>query len=460
MVDARIPLMAQGIDGLKMLENSSKIADQWLTDKTDGELSRIYSESQGDLNKMLELGQQSKMARWVMPQLQQQQAAQQKTALDTQKTQADIFATKGKGTKDFADAGGTTQKISENQLSSARRAIIAGAQNGNPQYIKMGLNEALTAGAIDQATYTQFNTQLDGFGNDPAKISEWAKNAVLAGSQNPESFLFQTANNAADNIQSERNSVRTAETSRYGTDVGANTADKNRVQQGEQFGQSMAFNEQKLRIDQDKGELVTGADGKGYIFYPGKGKYEPAIDAQGQHLSMSGSKGMSEQQSKDALFGARMQEANKMLATLESDGISAPVLSHAGSYGEAYAQVMPGILGGASSQQQQYMQAQRDFINATLRKESGAAIAESEFDNARKQYFPQVGDSKAVIAQKAQNRTLALNMIIQGSGRMGQENIQKATQKEQGIPYANAGQQKESNSGQKAIDSIASKYGF
>jgi len=35
-----------------------------------------------------------------------------------------------------------------------------------------------------------------------------------------------------------------------------------------------------------------------------------------------------------------------------------------------------------------------------LRKESGAAIAASEFDNAEKQYFPQPGDSDQVISQK------------------------------------------------------------
>lgn len=53
-------------------------------------------------------------------------------------------------------------------------------------------------------------------------------------------------------------------------------------------------------------------------------------------------------------------------------------------------------------------QAQRTFINATLRRESGAAISPSEFENARQQYIPQPGDSQAVLAQKAENRATVL----------------------------------------------------
>jgi len=60
-------------------------------------------------------------------------------------------------------------------------------------------------------------------------------------------------------------------------------------------------------------------------------------------------------------------------------------------------------------------QAKRNFINATLRRESGAAIAESEFANAEKQYFPQVGDGEKVVLAKAQNRRRA----IAAFGKMG-----------------------------------------
>jgi hypothetical protein len=53
-------------------------------------------------------------------------------------------------------------------------------------------------------------------------------------------------------------------------------------------------------------------------------------------------------------------------------------------------------------------QAERNFVNAVLRKESGAVISDSEFKNAERQYFPRSGDSKEVLAQKAANRALVI----------------------------------------------------
>lgn len=65
----------------------------------------------------------------------------------------------------------------------------------------------------------------------------------------------------------------------------------------------------------------------------------------------------------------------------------------------------------ATPEYQKFDQAQRNFINAVLRKESGAAIAESEFANAAQQYFPQPGDSPEKIAQKAQNRATVIRAM-------------------------------------------------
>lgn len=59
----------------------------------------------------------------------------------------------------------------------------------------------------------------------------------------------------------------------------------------------------------------------------------------------------------------------------------------------------------ASTEGQQYRQAQDNWLRANLRKESGAAIGVAEMDQERKNYFPIPGDSPGVIAQKARNRT-------------------------------------------------------
>lgn len=70
----------------------------------------------------------------------------------------------------------------------------------------------------------------------------------------------------------------------------------------------------------------------------------------------------------------------------------------------------------ASPEFQQADQAQRDFINAILRRESGAVISPSEFENARRQYFPQPGDSDAVLKQKAANRRNAIQGVARAAG--------------------------------------------
>lgn len=64
--------------------------------------------------------------------------------------------------------------------------------------------------------------------------------------------------------------------------------------------------------------------------------------------------------------------------------------------------------GMQSDQAQRFNQAKRNFVNSVLRKESGAAISQGEFDNAEKQYFPQPGDSAHVVAQKKANRAQKL----------------------------------------------------
>lgn len=68
-----------------------------------------------------------------------------------------------------------------------------------------------------------------------------------------------------------------------------------------------------------------------------------------------------------------------------------------------------------SENRQVFEQAERNFINATLRRESGAAIADSEFNNARQQYIPQPGDSAGVLESKRQNR-LRIQQQLQAEG--------------------------------------------
>ena len=127
---------------------------------------------------------------------------------------------------------------------------------------------------------------------------------------------------------------------------------------------------------------------------------------------------LTEAQGNAALFGARAEEADKVI-----QGIG-PDYQVTGLNVKRAAEDVP-IVGGAlgvagnlalKPKTQQVEQAQRDFVNAVLRKESGAAIGASEFKNAQRQYFPQPGDSKEVIEQKAKNRRTAIQGLRVMSG--------------------------------------------
>lgn len=120
-------------------------------------------------------------------------------------------------------------------------------------------------------------------------------------------------------------------------------------------------------------------------------------------------KPLNDVQSKALQFGSRMQNSSKILDTLFTQGVDKP-----GLVKRAADVVGLGSLanGTQSDGQQQVEQAQRDFVNAVLRRESGAAIADSEFANAKQQYFPQIGDSAKVIEQKRKNRDIATQGVL------------------------------------------------
>lgn len=69
-----------------------------------------------------------------------------------------------------------------------------------------------------------------------------------------------------------------------------------------------------------------------------------------------------------------------------------------------------------SPEKRQVAQAMRNFVTAKLRKESGAAISPTEFEDAKLQYFPALGDDTTTLANKKALRESVLNNLIQGSG--------------------------------------------
>jgi hypothetical protein len=120
---------------------------------------------------------------------------------------------------------------------------------------------------------------------------------------------------------------------------------------------------------------------------------------------------MTEGQAKDALYANRMFAAEKILRD--------PAIVAAATSPTEVARGSVPMVGNflASDAYQSAAQAQRDFLNAVLRRESGAVISPSEFSEGTKQYFPALGDSQRVLAQKRANREEAIKGIAAGAGR-------------------------------------------
>lgn len=146
-------------------------------------------------------------------------------------------------------------------------------------------------------------------------------------------------------------------------------------------------------------------------------------------------KPLTEFQGKSSGFGVRAASAHEQLSALEGGALGGEFDAFPGYQNgpvqpgaiKRMAEAVPWAgegLGTAlnftqSAAQQRVDQAQRNFVNATLRQESGAAISPSEWDNAKKQYFPQPGDDASVIEQKRVNREQVISGFKTSAGRDG-----------------------------------------
>jgi hypothetical protein len=141
---------------------------------------------------------------------------------------------------------------------------------------------------------------------------------------------------------------------------------------------------------------------------------------------------MNDEQAKALGFAKRIGDAN---AVLEDPGYQQALLSGK----ENVAASIP-LVGNAlvSEGYQMADQAVRDFINAQLRRESGAVIAESEFANARAQYIPVYGDKPEVLARKRLARQRALENLYVSSGPSNYGTAETVAQGLPGTPQPGA----------------------
>lgn len=124
---------------------------------------------------------------------------------------------------------------------------------------------------------------------------------------------------------------------------------------------------------------------------------------------------LTEGQGKAVSFGMRAEEANKNATEIEGRS------QEPGSVLQRVKDML-GPVGNMinSDDAQLHNQAKREFINtAILRQDSGAAIADSEYDKYNKAYFPEVGDGPANIKRKQEARERAVKGLEVIGGERG-----------------------------------------
>lgn len=312
----------------------------------------------------------------------------------------------GERAAEFAPYRTNTKDMKPDDLANARSidrtsrlsdAIIAGTANRNT----VGGAQAAAAGKdlfrtdSSGAVLDQFGGQLDT--NNPMAGSTINLRKEQAGAQKA---------NAAQSYAAADNSRASAAKTRDEMAAGARSRDI---------------------------QTVTSPDGAVYLVNKLTGESRQAVDSNGMPVlsgkggatgaKAGGGKPMTEGQAKANMFGGRMEAANKIFDELEAKDVRRPGFIKEAAQGVAGAVPIIGdsLAAGAgrltnwtqSAPQQQIEQAQRDFINAVLRRESGAVIAEPEFANAAQQYFPQPGDSRAVIEQKRRNRERVTRLMME-----------------------------------------------
>jgi flagellum-specific peptidoglycan hydrolase FlgJ len=163
------------------------------------------------------------------------------------------------------------------------------------------------------------------------------------------------------------------------------------------------------------------------------GKFYPITPPQGTALSVdpttgavtfnqgAGVKPLTEAQSKDSFFTTRMTAATPTIDKFEGALMSLP---------EAAAGAIPMNLGryAPSEEYQLAKDAGRDFVNAYLRKDSGAALTAQEEANYGQLLLPQPGDKPAILAAKRQRRQIATEAIKSGMPPSAVDGMLKAIQ--------------------------------
>jgi hypothetical protein len=321
-----------------------------------------------------------------------------KSDLDRQKALEDIAHTKA----------GTQKTLTETQAAKILQHRDLLQNVTDPQAAMQWLQSGIEAGTLPKELGPVATQRIRAASASPEAFDQWKKEAALGTTK------YVEANKPTYRTES---SGQVDKTMAYPGMGGAPTlvsSVQKVVTPGEQLsadtarrGQNMLDSRAKATQEatMSKPFEITGEDGKPILVQQDKqGNIKPVV---GYGPKQGASKPLTDTQAKALQFGSRMQATEDIFNELSKGGteVSTPGSRSGFGIGSAVNALQP-------ASQQRLDQAKRDFINAALRRESGAAISPSEFDSAEKQYFPQVGDSAEVKAQKKANRELATRGIL------------------------------------------------
>ena len=321
------------------------------------------------------------------------QAGLGKQSIALQKQMQEQQAAKIKQAKDSLDL-----------MKSSAASIVA---NPDPVFAKQKL---VQFGQLTGQDISSDLAMLDSFGTDANKIKQWAASHAMEADKLLPKFETRDIGGA---VQRQGYDPLT------GMPIGrpqvtAKTATPGEVMADARARAQMAQQERHFQIQQaNPGKEIKETE-QGIFAIDKKTGVATPVTMEGKPLQAG--KALTEFQGKSTGFAIRAKEAHDILDAIDySPAAVATKQSLEGMRG------VGGPLGAManvamSPQSQQADQAQRNFVNAVLRQESGAAISESEFQNARKQYFPQPGDSAQVIEQKRKNRESAIKSLEVSAG--------------------------------------------
>lgn len=329
--------------------------------------------------------------------LPKQAAGYQADALKAQETRADI----GKKTADTSKTGIETAVA---KLGFGQKVLQTAS---SPQQVAQMMFLGVKNGTFTQDEAAQFMGDMP---SDPGQFQQWQQQQAMQGMEL--SKRMELAQKATAERRQSANEMMIPD------GQGGFKVNEPLVGAKSRVAQSGAMN-----VTMGSPVAVQLPDGSTAMVQPGNrpgvapqlmtipGTTQPLRPAKDPNAD----KPLNDSQAKALLFGSRMQEAEKVLTGLEGKYSPGAINAKSAAENTPFVGGLAGMAGNAmlSDAGQQAEQAQRDFINAVLRRESGAAISASEFENARKQYFPQPEDKPGNLAQKRANRQLAIKGLLQ-----------------------------------------------